>query len=66
MTYEEMAREAEKHLRIARNLLLDAGALRAVEKVRAALRSANGAVRAARARDEQAAKLRGGISLVKE
>lgn len=54
MTYEQRARSAEKLLRAARDLLLDAGASRAVVKVRVALRSCNGAVRAASYRDHHA------------
>lgn len=50
---EQKVRQAVEHLRQARNLLTEAGATKAVEKVRSALKSAEGAVRHA-ARGESA------------
>ncbi|QQS15261.1 MAG: hypothetical protein IPK81_14080 [Rhodospirillales bacterium] len=44
-TPESMAREAESMLRRARDMLIQAGAPRAADKVRAAIKSAGGAVR---------------------
>jgi hypothetical protein len=44
MTNAERVSQAIDHLRVARELLKDAGSVRAVERVRGALRSADGAL----------------------
>lgn len=53
-TPESMAREAESLLRRARDLLAQAGAPRAADKVRAAIKSAGGAVRHAQGKADRA------------
>lgn len=55
-TNEELCRAAYQHLIQARDLLVRAGASRATDKVRATLKSVDGAVRHARGRDDRAAE----------